>query len=168
MLAKSALTMTPAGMSADGAPRGERAQQARRVLVEQLTAELAYKEDELQQIEDRIGLAKMLLRRLRLGVLAQHYGLAGFAADDYREENVGLQRSWEAFEHELQSNNEAASTSEGLPRPARTAVHPPLSRRRVPSRARAVAWSPRSAETGRGWTPSLMETWWGTWAQPFV
>lgn len=105
------------GMSADGAPRGERAQQARRVLVEQLTAELAYKEDELQQIEDRIGLAKMLLRRLRLGVLAQHYGLAGFAADDYREENVGLQRSWEAFEHELQSNNEAASTSEGAATP---------------------------------------------------
>ena len=105
-------------MAADSAPRGERAQQARRVLVEQFTAELAYKEEELQQIEDRIGLAKMLLRRLRLGVLAQHYGLAGFAADDYSEENVGMQRSWEAFEHEFQTNSEAASTCEEAATPS--------------------------------------------------
>ena len=84
----------------------------RRVLVEQFTTELAYKEEELQKIEDRIGLAKMLLRRLRLGVLAQHYGLAGFVADDYSEENIGVQRSWETFEHEFLVDSEVASTCE--------------------------------------------------------
>ena len=70
------------------------------VVWEQFSAEVASKEKELEHIEDRIALAKMMLKRLRLGILAQHYGMAGFAPLplDYSEENVGVQPSWEAFE----------------------------------------------------------------------
>ena len=73
---------------------------ARNVFREQFALEVGYKEEELEVIEERIQLAKMLLQRLRLGILAQHYGTAAFCSTalDYREENIGMQGSWEAFE----------------------------------------------------------------------
>ena len=68
----------------------------------QLSAEVVYKEGELQTIEDRIGLAKMLLYRLRLGILAQHYGVSAFTPElDYSEEAIGVQSSWDEFEEEF-------------------------------------------------------------------
>ena len=80
-----------------------RLQHIRNVIREQFGTELTYKEGELEQIEDRIRLAKLMLQRLRLGVLAQHYGVAGFypTALDFSEENVGVQSSWESFELEF-------------------------------------------------------------------
>ena len=48
------------------------------VINRQFGEEIASKEDELQRIDDRIQLAKMMLYRLRLGILAQQYGLSGF------------------------------------------------------------------------------------------
>ena len=80
-----------------------RLQHIRNVIREQFGSELTYKEGELEQIEDRIRLAKLMLQRLRLGVLAQHYGVAGFypTALDFSEENVGVQSSWESFEQEF-------------------------------------------------------------------
>lgn len=81
----------------------ERLQHIRNVIQEQFGSELTYKEEELENIEDRIRLAKLMLQRLRLGVLAQHYGVAGFypTALDFSEENVGVQSSWESFEQEF-------------------------------------------------------------------
>lgn len=72
----------------------------RSIITEQFGAELAYKESELTQIEDRIRLAKLMLQRLRMGVLAQHYGSAGFYPTelDYSQENIGTQGSWDSFE----------------------------------------------------------------------
>lgn len=79
---------------------------------EQFAAEVNHKEQELEQIEDRIHLAKMLLQRLRLGVLAQHYGVAAFypTALDYREETIGEQHNWEMFE-EYMSNQDPSADS---------------------------------------------------------
>ena len=69
------------------------------VIKEQFGAEVVYKESELCHIDDRIQLAKMMLHRLRLGILAQQYGLSGFyLMEDYSKENVGLQVSWNSFE----------------------------------------------------------------------
>ena len=84
-----------------------RLQHIRNVIREQFGSELTYKEGELEQIEDRIRLAKLMLQRLRLGVLAQHYGVAGFypTALDFSEENVGVQSSWESFEQEFLKRN---------------------------------------------------------------
>lgn len=81
----------------------DKLQHIRSVIREQFGTELTYKEGELEQIEDRIRLAKLMLQRLRLGVLAQHYGVAGFypTALDFSEENVGVQSSWEIFEQEF-------------------------------------------------------------------
>ena len=78
-------------------------QHIRDVIREQFGAELTYKEGELDQIEDRIRLAKLMLQRLRFGVLAQHYGVAGFypTALDFSDENVGVQNSWKSFELEF-------------------------------------------------------------------
>ncbi len=72
----------------------------RSIIAEQFGAELTYKEAELTQIEDRIRLAKLMLQRLRMGVLAQHYGSAGFYPTelDYSQENIGVQSSWDNFE----------------------------------------------------------------------
>ena len=72
------------------------------VFREQFALELSYKEGELELIEERIQLAKVLLQRLRLGVLAQHYGAAAFFPTtlDYRTETTGVQDSWEEFELE--------------------------------------------------------------------
>jgi len=85
----------------------------------QFAAEVAYKEGELEQIEDRISLAKMMLKRLRLGIMAQHYGVAGFAPLplDYSEENVGVQPSWEAFEEGVLTSwgNSAEACEESSP-----------------------------------------------------
>ncbi len=83
---------------------------ARNVFREQFAVEVRYKEGELELIEERIQLAKILLQRLRLGILAQHYGEAAFCPTtlDYREETIGKQGSWEIFEKEfmnLQSEN---------------------------------------------------------------
>jgi len=76
---------------------------ARNVFREQFALEVSYKEEELEIIEERIQLAKMLLQRLRLGILAQHYGAAAFCSTtlDYREENIGTQGSWESFEDQF-------------------------------------------------------------------
>lgn len=76
---------------------------ARSVFREQFAIEVSYKEGELELIEERIHLAKILLQRLRLGVLAQHYGAAAFCPTtlDYREETVGAQDTWEVFEKEI-------------------------------------------------------------------
>ena len=89
-----------------------RLQHIRHVIREQFGSELTYKEGELEQIEDRIRLAKLMLQRLRLGVLAQHYGVAGFypTALDFSEENVGVQSSWASFEQEFLKKQ---STEEG-------------------------------------------------------
>ena len=78
-------------------------QHIRDVIREQFGSELSYKEGELEQIEERIRLAKLMLQRLRFGVLAQHYGVAGFypTALDFSEENVGEQSSWMSFEQEF-------------------------------------------------------------------
>lgn len=75
----------------------------RGVIREQFDEEVVYKEGELEQIEDRIRLAKLMLQRLRLGVLAQHYGVAGFYPTtlDYSKENVGAQETWDTFEKEF-------------------------------------------------------------------
>lgn len=72
----------------------------RGIILEHFAAELTYKEGELEQIEDRIRLAKLMLQRLRLGVLAQHYGAAGFYPSelDYSKENIGVQCTWKTFE----------------------------------------------------------------------
>ena len=72
------------------------------VINEQFGEEIACKEEELQRIDDRIQLAKMMLYRLRLGILAQQYGLSGFyPTEDYSIENVGVQASWNSFESEF-------------------------------------------------------------------
>ena len=77
-------------------------QAIRTVINEQFGMEVAYKEEELQRIDDRIQLAKMMLHRLRLGILAQQYGLSGFyLMEDYSKENVGVQASWNSFESEF-------------------------------------------------------------------
>ncbi len=71
----------------------------RRVLREQLVEEMTYKDQELQRIEERIDLTKMLLQRLRLGILAQHYGVSAFTPPlDFSKDSVGEQASWEEFE----------------------------------------------------------------------
>ena len=89
------------------------------VVREQFSSEVASKEKELEHIEDRIALAKMMLKRLRLGILAQHYGMAGFAPLplDYSEENVGVQPSWEAFEKGVLEDQRSGSEGceENLP-----------------------------------------------------
>ena len=77
-------------------------QAIRAVISEQFSMEVASKEEELQKIDDRIQLAKMMLQRLRLGILAQQYGLSGFyLMEDYSKENVGVQTSWDRFESEF-------------------------------------------------------------------
>ena len=77
------------------------------VINEQFGAEVMHKEDELQRIDDRIQLAKMMLHRLRLGILAQQYGLSGFyLSEDYSQENVGVQASWNSFESEFLSSQQ--------------------------------------------------------------
>lgn len=92
-----------------------RLQHIRHVIREQFGSELTYKEGELEQIEDRIRLAKLMLQRLRLGVLAQHYGVAGFypTALDFSEENVGVQSSWASFEQEFLKKQSAEEGEEG-------------------------------------------------------
>ena len=99
-----------------GEVRGERREGAggvRGVIREQFATEVSYKEEELGLIEERIHLAKMMLQRLRLGVLAQHYGVAAFypTALDYREETIGAQHNWEAFEEELMTKQEPSADS---------------------------------------------------------
>ena len=83
----------------------------RSVIREQFATEVSYKESELEQIEERIHLAKMMLQRLRLGVLAQHFGVAAFypTALDYREETIGEQDTWELFEREFFARQEPDS-----------------------------------------------------------
>ena len=78
--------------------------------------EVNYKEGELELIEERIHLAKMLLQRLRLGVLAQHYGASAFCPTtlDYREETIGVQDAWEVFETEFVNKQEGQE--EGIER----------------------------------------------------
>lgn len=92
-----------------------RLQHIRNVIREQFGSELTYKEGELEQIEDRIRLAKLMLQRLRLGVLAQHYGVAGFypTALDFSEENIGVQSSWESFEQEFLKRHSPEKEGEG-------------------------------------------------------
>ena len=89
------------------------------VINEQFGAEVVYKEEELRRIDDRIQLAKSMLHRLRLGILAQQYGLSGFyMTEDYSKENIGAQASWNSFESEFlktrqqQSQTEAAAEEE--------------------------------------------------------
>ena len=93
----------------------DRLQHIRNVIREQFGTELTYKEGELEQIEDRIRLAKLMLQRLRLGVLAQHYGVAGFypTALDFSEENVGEQSSWKSFEQEFLKRHSQEKEGEG-------------------------------------------------------
>lgn len=90
-------------MERDTSSPNNQLQHIRNVIKEQFGSELTYKEGELEQIEDRIRLAKLMLQRLRFGVLAQHYGVAGFypASLDFSEENVGVQSSWISFEQEF-------------------------------------------------------------------
>ena len=74
-------------------------EKAREVLKTQFASELAYKVGELNLIEERIQLAKFMLHRLRLGILAQHYSVAALCPpEDYSAENIGAQSTWEAFE----------------------------------------------------------------------
>lgn len=82
---------------------------------EQFAAEVSHKEAELGLIEERIHLAKLMLQRLRLGVLAQHYGVAAFypTALDYREETIGEQHNWETFEEELVARQDQNADSAG-------------------------------------------------------
>lgn len=83
---------------------------ARTVIREQFSTEIEYKEGELRQIEERIGLTKLLLQRLRLGILAQHYGLAGFAGLDLSDEAVGEQSTWQQFEEQFLSSLDGAES----------------------------------------------------------
>jgi hypothetical protein len=85
----------------------------RGIIREQFGSEVNYKEGELEMIEDRIHLAKMMLQRLRLGVLAQHYGVAAFypTALDYREETIGEQHNWEVFEEYLSQQESGAESA---------------------------------------------------------
>ena len=98
--ASSATSVASVKLEQGGSDEGSH---MRGVIREQFAAEVSYKEGELEMIEERILLAKMMLQRLRLGVLAQHYGLAAFypTALDYREETVGEQDTWELFEKEF-------------------------------------------------------------------
>ena len=74
-------------------------QAIRAVISQEFSAEVVHKEEELQRIDDRIQLAKMMLQRLRLGILAQQYGLSGFyLREDYSKENIGAQSTWDCFE----------------------------------------------------------------------
>lgn len=101
-----------------GPGAGENAVSVRGIIVDQFSTELSYKEGELQQIEDRIRLAKLMLQRLRLGVLAQHYGAAGFYPSelDYSKENVGVQGTWETFEQDvLDVKDEGSEVNEESP-----------------------------------------------------
>ena len=90
---------------------GKGASHVRGVIREQFATEVNHKEEELEMIEERIQLAKMLLQRLRLGVLAQHYGVAAFypTALDYREETIGEQHNWEMFEEFMAQDGNAES-----------------------------------------------------------
>lgn len=96
------------------APTSE-ASRVRGIIREQFGSEVNYKEGELGLIEDRIHLAKMMLQRLRLGVLAQHYGVAAFypTALDYREETIGEQHNWEAFEEYMSQQESSAESAHG-------------------------------------------------------
>ena len=87
----------------------------RGIIREQFGSEVNYKEAELELIEDRIHLAKMMLQRLRLGVLAQHFGVAAFypTALDYREETIGEQHNWEAFEEYMSQQESGAESAHG-------------------------------------------------------
>ena len=93
----------------------DRLRHIQNVIREQFGSELTYKEGELEKIEDRIRLAKLMLQRLRLGVLAQHYGVAGFypTALDFSEENVGVQSSWRSFEQEFLKRSPQEKGTEG-------------------------------------------------------
>ena len=93
----------PAGSNSSSMSDQMTSSTLRGVIREQFGVEMVYKEGELEQIEDRIRLAKLMLQRLRLGVLAQHYGVAGFypTALDYSKENVGVQETWDVFEKEF-------------------------------------------------------------------
>ncbi len=93
----------------------EKSSHVRATIREQFATEVNYKEEELNKIEERIHLAKMMLQRLRLGVLAQHYGAAAFypTALDYRDETIGAQETWEVFEKEMMSKQETGSKDEG-------------------------------------------------------
>ena len=83
------------------------------VINKQFVEEAAYKRDELQRIDDRIQLAKMMLYRLRLGILAQQYGLSGFyLVEDYSQENVGVQASWNNFESDFLSSQQSSQQQE--------------------------------------------------------
>ena len=74
-------------------------EKAREILKTQFASELTYKVGELNLIEERIQLAKCMLHRLRLGILAQHYSVAALCPpEDYSAENIGAQSSWESFE----------------------------------------------------------------------
>lgn len=95
-------------------------QAIRTVINEQFGMEVAYKEEELQRIDDRIQLAKMMLHRLRLGILAQQYGLSGFyLVEDYSKENVGVQGSWNSFESEFLNSQKEQQREEGEGKVAR-------------------------------------------------
>ena len=92
-------------------------QAIRAVICQEFSAEVAHKEEELQRIDDLIQLAKMMLQRLRLGILAQQYGLSGFyLREDYSKENIGAQSSWNCFETEFlkqQATKEGAEEEVG-------------------------------------------------------
>lgn len=100
-------------------PSGGTSRDVRAVIREQFATEVRQKEEELEMIEGRIHLAKMLLQRLRLGVLAQHYGVSAFypTALDYREDTIGVQHNWETFEEEFvgqQDSNADSARPEGV------------------------------------------------------
>ena len=123
------------------------------VVREQFSAEVASKEKELEHIEDRIALAKMMLKRLRLGILAQHYGMAGFAPLplDYSEENVGVQLSWEAFEKGVIEDQR--SGSEGCEENAPNEPNQPCSCN--PSDCKEVASPDESQSSSCGFSNSI-------------
>lgn len=104
-------TDSPSNATPVSGQAGKGASHVRGVIREQFATEVNHKEDELEMIEERIQLAKMLLQRLRLGVLAQHYGVAAFypTALDYREETIGEQHNWEMFEEFMAQDGNAES-----------------------------------------------------------
>ena len=126
------------------------------VIREQFSAEVASKEKELEHIEDRIALAKMMLKRLRLGILAQHYGMAGFAPLplDYSEENVGVQLSWEAFEKGVIEDQR--SGSEGCEENVSNEPNQPCSYN--PSDCKEVASPDDSQSSSCGYSDSINAT----------
>ena len=91
-------------------------EKVREIVRTQFASELTYKVGELNLIEERIQLAKFMLHRLRLGILAQHYSVAALCPpEDFSAENIGAQGSWESFEKAFLQSEAFGESEEAAP-----------------------------------------------------